>query len=113
MRKHHLNALALAGLLGIAPLGAAEGPATDNDLAIDQVPAAAKAAIQREAAGQEIRWVQRGEVDGKTVYTARVRRDGLDQRVVVDGSGTVLEQPNLGGSSSGAEPAHADSTRSQ
>jgi uncharacterized membrane protein YkoI len=63
-----------------------------------------KTAIQREAAGQEIRWVQRGEVEGRTVYTARVRREGLDQRVVVDEGGTLVAQSDLGGSSSGSTP---------
>jgi uncharacterized membrane protein YkoI len=114
MRKHHLNALALAGLLGMGGLGAAaEGLGTDNDLSIDQVPPAVKTAIEREAAGQEIRWVQRGEVQGRTVYTARVRREGLDQRVVVDEAGTLVAQADLGGSSSGSEPARGGGDRSR
>ncbi|HYE06866.1 MAG TPA: PepSY-like domain-containing protein [Planctomycetota bacterium] len=93
-----LRALGLLGFIGLAPLAAADA---GTDLAIDQVPKPVQQTITREALGQDVRWVQKDTFENRTVYTVRIKQDGLDRRLVVGEDGSLIGSPEWGGTSSG------------
>ncbi len=64
--------------------------AAEEKVSIDQVPAAVKATIQKEAQGGTLREIERETKDGKTVYEAEVQKDGKEVEVKVAEDGTLL-----------------------
>jgi len=67
---------------------------TENDeeeqVTLDQVPAAVKATIQSEAQGGTIEEIERENENGKTVYEANVILNGQEVEIKVDPDGTLL-----------------------
>ncbi|MBA3847177.1 MAG: PepSY-like domain-containing protein [Planctomycetes bacterium] len=71
--------------------GTSSGGMADSDtLQIADLPAAVRATFEREAAGSEIRAIERDLDDGKALYHARIQQDGLDKRVSVDEHGALV-----------------------
>jgi uncharacterized membrane protein YkoI len=64
----------------------------DGHLSLDSIPAAARAAIERESAGGRVHDIDRETKDGKTVYEAEVdTADGKEREIKVSEDGTVLK----------------------
>lgn len=81
--RHLITCLTIPLLAGV--LAAAEA-----DASLLELPAPVKATIQREAAGKAVMAIERGEEDGRTVYYARIRQEGLDKRLTVAADGKVV-----------------------
>jgi uncharacterized membrane protein YkoI len=59
---------------------------------LDQVPAAAKATLVKEANGNPIPSVDREEMKGKTVYEADVKMNGTNWEIVVAEDGKLISK---------------------
>ncbi len=59
---------------------------------LDQVPAAVKATILKEAAGAKVKEIERETKDGQTVYEAEFLRDGREIEIAIAPDGTLLGQ---------------------
>ena len=64
----------------------------EEEVSLDDVPAAVKATILKEAAGAEIEEVVKETEDGQTVYEAEFKADGKDIEIEVATDGTLLER---------------------
>lgn len=64
--------------------------ANEREIAIDQVPAAARATILREAAGNRVREVEVQVRNGHTTYEAEWMQNGQEVEVAVAEDGTLL-----------------------
>lgn len=86
--------LVLALLTALA--GCELRPGSEQELGqpvtLDQVPVAAKATIQAQAASGALQDVQQVNVDGQTVYQAHIRVRGLTREVRVSPDGSVLRR---------------------
>lgn len=80
-------ALAAVGCLGVA---AWAGASQEEEITLDQAPAAVQAAILKEAAGAKITEIEKETKDGKTVYEAEFVRDGKEIEITIAPDGTVL-----------------------
>jgi hypothetical protein len=85
-----------AAAVGVASTAQAdENKEHETPISMDQVPAPARATLQREAAGgQIVEVVQETNESGKQVYEARVRKGGELQGIEVDASGKVVKREN-------------------
>ncbi len=81
--------LGLAGTLALAAWAAQED---EEQVALDQVPAAVKATILKEAAGGEIKEIEIETEGGQTFYEAEFVRDGKTIEIKVAPDGTLLEK---------------------
>ena len=96
--RTHLRQIAAIGLVAIVSLGLSacdekkegsnEGPHQKVD--IDQVPAPVKATILAESRGGEVQDVEKFEQQGKTIYDAHIKRNGLKNELRVAEDGKVL-----------------------
>jgi len=59
---------------------------------VDQVPAAAKATIERESQGAAIKELHKEMEGGKLVYGAEIVRDGKESEIHVAPDGTVTKR---------------------
>jgi hypothetical protein len=90
----------LLGVLGVGLVGAMavwaaekekeEKQGKEQKVALDQVPAAVKATILKEAEGGKVGDVEREVKDGKTVYEADVEKDGKEFELKVAEDGTLI-----------------------
>ncbi len=64
----------------------------EEEITLEQVPAAVRATILKEAAGAKITEVERETKNGKTVYEAEFLRDGQEIEVKIAPDGTVLSR---------------------
>lgn len=64
----------------------------EQEISLDQVPAAVKATILAEAKGAQIKEVERETKSGKTVYEAEWVEDGKEIEVKVAADGTLLKK---------------------
>ena len=83
--RHLVVILATAALMstvGVAPLYAAP-PSSDQTVTMDQLPAAAKATVEREAKGGSVARVTQETAKGKTYYEVEIQKDGKDRYVHV------------------------------
>ena len=79
MRKSNvLLQLIGVGVVGALAFAAWAGPGDEEPVTLDQVPAAVKATILKEAAGAKITEIERETKDGKTVYEAEYLRNGRE-----------------------------------
>ncbi len=82
--------------LGLLATVAATGWANDDDdedrVSIDQVPAAVKATILKEAKGGTVKEIERETEKGKTIYEAEIIIDGRKIEIEVAADGTLLER---------------------
>lgn len=78
------------GVIGGLAFAAWAGNADEEEVTLDQVPAAVKATILKEAAGAEIKEVERETKDGKTIYEAEFLLDGAEIELEIAPDGTLL-----------------------
>ncbi len=78
------------GVLGVMALAAWAGNADEEKVTLDQVPAAVKATILREAGAAKITEIEREVEDGKVVYEAEVLIDGKEFDIEVAADGALL-----------------------
>jgi uncharacterized membrane protein YkoI len=64
----------------------------EEEVSLDEVPEAVKATILREAAGAEIKELERETEDGQTVYEAEAIIDGQEVEIKVAADGTLLSK---------------------
>ena len=77
-------------VLGWGPQAAE--PVTERDVTIDQVPAAVKATILKEAGDNTITEIEEETKDGVTVYEAEwLNADGKEVEIKVAADGTLLK----------------------
>ena len=89
MRKGWAFTVALVfGLVALA--ACARWPWEKEKLTLDQVPAAVRATIEKEAKGAEIKEIEKEDEDGKLVYEAEFVRDGKETEIKVDPAGKLL-----------------------
>jgi uncharacterized membrane protein YkoI len=81
-----------AGAAGGAGKLALDRQDDDNEveLSLDQVPAAVRDTLVREARGARIDTVERETENGRTVYEAEVTVDGKEVEIEVDAAGRLL-----------------------
>jgi uncharacterized membrane protein YkoI len=82
--------LLIAGSLGLASVARADEK--EERVTIDQVPAAAKATIERESKGATIKELNKETEGGKVVYGAEIVRDGKESEIHVAADGTVTKR---------------------
>jgi len=82
-------AVAVGVAVAVASMGWA-GEEKDKPLTLDQVPAAVKATIVKEAAGADIKKIEKENENGKVVYEAEFLRGGKTTEVKVASGGTLL-----------------------
>ncbi|UCD30125.1 MAG: PepSY-like domain-containing protein, partial [Planctomycetota bacterium] len=68
------------------------GEENEENVSIDQVPAAVKATILAEAQGADIQEIERETKNGKTVYEAEWNLDGKEIEIKVAEDGTLLKR---------------------
>ena len=88
-----IAAAALMSTGGVAPLYAAP-PSSDQTVTLDQLPAAAKATVEREAKGGSVASVKQETAKGATYYEVEIQKDGKDRYVHVGPDGKVLKREN-------------------
>lgn len=79
----------LALLCAVAATGWASGD-DEERVTIDQVPAAVRATILKEAKGGTIKEIERETENGKTIYEAEIIIDGKEVEIEVAVDGTLL-----------------------
>ena len=67
------------------------GEGTGEKVSIDQLPAAAKTAIEREAAGGQIIDISRETKRGQTSYEVKIAKGGQESKVHIASDGTKIE----------------------
>ena len=77
-------------VIGLLTLVAWATDGQEEKITLDQVPAAVKATILKEAAGAKITEIERETKDGKTIYEAEFLRDGQEIEIQIAPDGTVL-----------------------
>ena len=96
MASRHIKSIAfvtLAGLLVFGMSTALAGNETEKDVTIDQVPAAVKATILKEAGDNKIEEIEEVSQDGKVVYyEAEWKSGGKEIEIKVDPSGKLLSK---------------------
>lgn len=82
----HTIALVLAVVL------AAPAPARADSVPLEQVPAAVRAAIERELGDGRLEEIDRETRDGRRVYEVEFTRNDKEHEVLIAEDGTVLER---------------------
>ncbi len=78
------------GVVGCLAFATWAGNTEEENVTLDQVPAAVKATILKEAAGAEIKEIERETKGGKTVYEAEFLLEGEEIEIEVASDGTLL-----------------------
>ncbi|MHC4089157.1 MAG: PepSY domain-containing protein, partial [Planctomycetota bacterium] len=83
--------LSLVGLsaIGLVAFAAWAGDEHEEEVSLEQVPAAVKATILRESAGGKITEIERETKNGKTSYEAEFLRDGQEIEIKIAPDGTL------------------------
>ncbi len=101
MRKHWLCVFGCSLLLTLGAAGCAiSGHSVDDDddddkehaVTIDQLPAAAKATLMKEAGTGKIEEIDKQQRSGKTVYEADVSLNGQKWEIAVREDGQLLKK---------------------
>lgn len=95
--KRHLFAVSLAvaaASVGCSQMGKDHEREDEDEIemTLDQVPAAVREGLQREAGGAAIAEVEKEDENGKVVYEADVTIDGKNWEIVVDESGKLVSR---------------------
>lgn len=78
------------GMVGLLTFGAWADRTDEEDVTLDQVPAAVKATILKESAGGRITEIERETTNGKTVYEAEFILNGDEIEIKIALDGTLL-----------------------
>ena len=96
MASRHVKSFVLVALVGLLVFGlstAIAGKESEKDVTIDQVPAAVKATILKEAGDNKIEEIEEVSKDGKVVYyEAEWKSGGKEIEIEVDPSGKLLSK---------------------
>ncbi len=93
MRMMTWTRTGLAGILAMGILVLVAGAdGNEEELTIDQVPAAVKATILREANGAPIAGIERETKNGRTIYEAEFRVNGREIEIQIAPDGTLLSR---------------------
>ena len=83
----------LVGLLVTLSATAEQGKKTEKDVTLDQVPAAVKETIVKEAGANKITEIEEVSADGKVVYyEAEWKADGKEIEIKVAPDGKLLKK---------------------
>jgi uncharacterized membrane protein YkoI len=82
----HMIALVLAVVLAVPALARADS------LPLEQVPAAVRAAIEREVGDGRLEEIERETRDGRPVYEVEFTRNNTEHEVLIAEDGTVLKR---------------------
>ncbi|MBL7133458.1 MAG: PepSY domain-containing protein [Phycisphaerae bacterium] len=95
-RVKWITTIALLGLMIVGlstALAADKGKETEKEVTIDEVPAAVKATILKEAGNNKIEEIEEVSRDGKVVhYEAEWKQDGKEIEIEVAPDGTLLSK---------------------
>jgi hypothetical protein len=92
-RHVKLISLAIIAVLAVSLSIAQAGKKTEKDVTIDQVPAAVKATILKEAGANTIEEIEEVSKDGKVVYyEAEWKTGGKEIEIKVDPKGKLLSK---------------------
>ena len=78
------------GVCGVLTLGALPDDRHEEEVTLDQVPAAVKATILKEAAGAKVTEIERETKNGTTVYEAEFVLNGREIEIKIAPDGTLL-----------------------
>ena len=96
MVSKHVKFVAFGALAGVMILSmsiAFAGKKTEKDVTIDQVPAAVKTTIEKEAGDNKIEEIEEVNKDGKVVYyEAEWKTGGKEIEIKVDPKGKLLSK---------------------
>ena len=84
--------IVMAGGLALAVAGCATDKNKEVKMRLEDVPPAAREALEREAAGAPITSVEREHEHGRTVYEATINSGGTKREIEVDEQGNVLPE---------------------
>lgn len=84
--------LVLISAIGLCILGCSSSEKDEVSLTLEQVPAAVRATINKEAAGSQITEIERELEDGKTVYTAEISKDGKEEELTIAPDGRLISR---------------------
>jgi len=84
--------LGLGLVAAVTMVGITAAYSDEVEVTLDQVPAAVKATILREAAGAKITEIEKETHDGKTVYEAEFLRGGKEVEIKIAPDGSLLGQ---------------------
>ncbi len=83
----------MLGVVLVSMARAGNGKKTEKKVTIDQVPAAVKATILKEAAGKKIEEIEEVSQDGKVLYyEAEWKADGKEVEIKVAPDGKLLSK---------------------
>jgi hypothetical protein len=85
-------ALASSAIASVATVQADDDKAGEGPISIDQIPAPAREAIQREAGGGTITMVHKETWSGQPVYEGHIRHGAREGIIWVDAEGHVLHK---------------------
>lgn len=89
MKKSVMIAIGFSMVAGLVTQAVAE-EAQDEVMALTQTPAAVQATIRKQAAGSDIKQVEKGKDNGKVVYEVKVVKGGQKCDISVAPDGTLL-----------------------
>ncbi|MCK5565852.1 MAG: PepSY domain-containing protein [Planctomycetes bacterium] len=94
MNKKHFKVISLIILVAaiICVIAYAGEHGKDEDLSLDQVPAAVKATIVEQAQDGEIKEIELEDEDGELLYEAKVVIDGQEYELKISPDGTLLSK---------------------
>ena len=94
MNKKHCKVIASIILVAvvICAMAYAGKDSKDEDLSLDQVPAAVKATILKEAQGGEVEEIELEDENGENLYEAKVVIDGQEYELKISPDGTLLSK---------------------
>lgn len=89
--KIHKRMVFVAGLLGVLGAAGLAAALDDERLPLDQVPAAARRALEIQAGGAKFTEIEREVEHGVTVYEAEWTDHGMEHEASVSADGELLE----------------------
>jgi uncharacterized membrane protein YkoI len=84
--------LLIAGSFCLGSVAWADEKEKGERVTIDQLPAAAKATIQKETQGGKVKELMKETEGGELVYSAEIVKDGKEYEVHVGADGTVTKR---------------------
>jgi hypothetical protein len=85
-------ALALSGCANDQMWGRGDDDANEQPVNMDQLPAAVKATLTREAGGGQVQEIEKQTWKGRTVYEADVLADGKKWEVMIREDGQMIRK---------------------
>ncbi|HUU94471.1 MAG TPA: PepSY-like domain-containing protein [Phycisphaerae bacterium] len=90
MNKTLVGLVGMGALAGIVVAAWASAPADEQEVTLEQVPAAVKATILKESAGGKIAEIERETKNGQTIYEVEILVNGKEVELRIAEDGTLL-----------------------